>query len=269
MGTASRRGVACLALVAGLVLLAAGVGTGPRHYAAAGLTTAAVLGFVLLAVGLAAVAWAVVTLLRSTRRRWWALTIPLVLVGTYLALWTIGQAVAAAYPPRPELDGRTPADVGLPFRDVAFPSSDGVRLEGWYVPSRNGAAVALLHGAGSTRSAVLDQAAVLAGHGYGVLLYDARGHGGSAGRGMDFGWYGERDAAGAVDLLADQPGISPGSIGLVGLSMGGEQAIGAAGVDDRRAPRVSRRPSSPGRSRTYVASPDSKSGGPYRQTNRG
>lgn len=123
--------------------------------------------------------------------------------------------------------------MGLAYRDVAFPSSDGVRLEGWYVPSRNGAAVALLHGAGSTHCAVLDQAAVLAGHGYGVLLYDARGHGGSAGHGMDFGWYGERDAAGAVDFLTDQTDVSPGRIGLLGLSMGGEQAIGAAGVDDR------------------------------------
>ena len=44
-------------------------------------------------------------------------------------------------------------------------------------PSSNGAAVVLLHGAASTRTAVLDQAAVLAEHGYGVLLDDARGHG--------------------------------------------------------------------------------------------
>lgn len=233
MGTATRRGVTCLALAAGLVLLAVGVGTGPRHYAESGLTAPAVWGFALLAVGLVGAVWAAVVLLRSTRRRWWVVTVPLLLLGTYMSLWTIGQAVAAAYPPRPELDGRTPADAGLTYRDVAFASSDGVRLEGWYVPSRNGAAVALLHGAGSTRSGVLDQAAVLAGHGYGVLLYDARGHGDSAGRGMDFGWYGEQDAAGAVDFLDDLPDVSPGRIGLVGLSMGGEQAIGAAGVDDR------------------------------------
>ncbi|MCP3423049.1 alpha/beta hydrolase [Nocardioides pinisoli] len=233
MGTAARRGVTCLVLVAGLVLLAVGVGTGPRHYAEAGPTAAAAWGFALLAVGLVGSAWAAVVLLRSTRRRWWVVTVPLLLLGTYLSLWTIGQAVAAAYPPRPELDGRTPADVGLAYRDVAFPSSDGVRLEGWYVPSRNGAAVALLHGAGSTRTGVLDEAAVLAGHGYGVLLYDARGHGASSGPGMDFGWYGEQDAAGAVDHLADLPDVSPGHIGLVGLSMGGEEAIGAAGVDDR------------------------------------
>jgi hypothetical protein len=35
----------------------------------------------------------------------------------------------------------------------------------------------LLPGAGSTRTAVLPQAAVLARHGYGALLLDTRGHG--------------------------------------------------------------------------------------------
>ena len=38
---------------------------------------------------------------------------------------------------------------------------------------------------------------------------------------------------------------------------------------DTLTPRTAARHSSPGRSRTYVASPDSKSGGPCRQTNRG
>ena len=233
MSTFVRRGLPWAAVAAGLVALAVGVGLGPRHYAEEGLTVTAAVGFALLVAGLVVAGWAGFRLLRSTRRRWWLLTVPALLLATYLSLWTIGQAVAAAYPPRPQLGDRTPADVGLAHRDVAFPSSDGVRLEGWYVPSRNGAAVALLHGAGSTRTAVLDQAAVLAGRGYGVLLYDARGHGDSAGRGMDLGWYGEQDAAGAVDFLDDQPDVSPGRIGLVGLSMGGEQAIGAAGVDDR------------------------------------
>jgi pimeloyl-ACP methyl ester carboxylesterase len=233
MSTVVHRGLPSAAVAAGLVTLAVGVGLGPRHYAAEGLTVTAAVGFALLVVGLVVAAWAGVLLLRGTRRRWWLLSVPALLLATYLSLWTIGQAVAAAYPPRPELGDRTPADVGLAHRDVTFTSSDGVRLAGWYVPSRNGAAVALLHGAASTRTAVLDQAAVLAGHGYGVLLYDARGHGDSAGRGMDLGWYGERDAAGAVDFLDDQPDVSPGHIGLVGLSMGGEQAIGAAGVDDR------------------------------------
>jgi predicted alpha/beta hydrolase len=143
-------------------------------------------------------------------------------------VWTLGQAVAATNVPRPELGARTPAALGLDHRDVAFDAADGVRLSGWYVPSRNHAAVVLLHGAGSTRSDVLEHAAVLARSGYGVLLYDARGHGRSDGRAMDFGWYGDQDIAGAVRFVAGQPDVDPARIGVVGLSMGGEQAIGAA-----------------------------------------
>lgn len=121
-------------------------------------------------------------------------------------------------------------------RDVEFPASDGTPLAGWYVPSRNGAAVVLLHGAGSTRSNVLDHAVVLARRGYGVLLYDARGHGDSGGRAMDFGWYGDDDIAGAVSFLLQQTEVDDRRIAAVGMSMGGEQAIGAlATVDGLRA----------------------------------
>ena len=106
-------------------------------------------------------------------------------------------------------------------------------LSGWYVPSRNGAAVVLLHGAGSTRSTVLPHAVVLADDGFGVLLYDARGHGRSQGRAMDFGWYGDLDVAAAVDFVAGQADVKPGRVAALGLSMGGEEALGAAASDPR------------------------------------
>ena len=93
--------------------------------------------------------------------------------------------------------------------------------------------MALLHGAGSTRSSVLDHAVVLARHGYGVLLFDARGHGRSGGRAMDFGWYGNDDVSAAVSFLLAQPGVDDERIAAVGLSMGGEEAIGAAAADSR------------------------------------
>ena len=233
MSPTVRWSVRLVVLATGLVVLAVGVGLGPRHYAKEGLTLPALAGFLLLAAGLVASTWAAIRILAASRRRWWPLVVALLLVASSLVLWTLGQAMAASYAPRPALGERTPADLGLAHRDVTFSSSDGTDLAGWYVPTRNGAAVALMHGAGSTRSGVLDHAAVLAGHGYGVLLFDARGHGGSAGRAMDFGWHGESDASGAVDFLTRQPGVSPGRIGLLGLSMGGEQAIGAAGTDER------------------------------------
>ena len=80
---------------------------------------------------------------------------------------------------------------------------------------------------------MLDHAVVLARHGYGVLLYDARGMGRSGGRAMDFGWYGDRDVAAAVSFLASRPEVDPTKIGAVGLSMGGEEAVGAAALDQR------------------------------------
>lgn len=234
MSTAvGRSAVRLVVLAAGLLVLAVGGGLGPRHYDKEGLSLPAVAGFLLLAAGLIASVWTAIRVLAAIRRRWWALVVTFLLVATYLVLWTLGQAVAASYAPRPVLGARTPADLELAYRDVTFPSGDGVQLAGWYLPTRNGAAVALMHGAGSTRSGVLEHAAVLAVHGYGVLLFDARGHGESAGRAMDFGWYGESDASGAVDFLTRQRDVAPGRIGLLGVSMGGEQAIGAAGVDER------------------------------------
>ena len=142
----------------------------------------------------------------------------------------VTPSVMATNVPRPEI-GATPALHDLPFRDVELTTADGVRLAAWYVPSTNRAAVVLLHGAGSTRSNVLDHAEVLARHGFGVLMLDARGHGRSDGRAMDFGWLGDADIAAATAFLADQPEIDRDKIGAVGLSMGGEEALGAAATD--------------------------------------
>jgi pimeloyl-ACP methyl ester carboxylesterase len=150
-----------------------------------------------------------------------------------VALWTLGQAVAATNVPRASLGSTTPADLGLSYRDVEFVTADGVTLSGWYVPSTNGAAVVLMHGSGSTRSDVLDQAEVIAEHGFGVLLFDARGHGRSGGRAMDFGWYGDEDTSAAVSYLQAQSDVDDERIAAIGMSMGGEQAIGAAADDPR------------------------------------
>lgn len=161
------------------------------------------------------------------------LALPVILVVGYCAYLPLGTAIYATHPPRTELGPSTPADHGLPYHDVSFPSTDGVTLSGWYVPSSNGAAVVLLPGSGSTRSTVLEHAVVLARHGYGVLLFDPRGQGNSAGQAMEFGWYGEQDIPAAVTFLEQQPDVDSDHIGAVGLSMGGEQAIGALAADHR------------------------------------
>jgi dienelactone hydrolase len=172
-------------------------------------------------------------LVRSTPRWRRLFVVPALLFASYATVWSLGQAIAATNVPRTSVDSTTPADLNLEYRDVEFRTDDGVRLSGWYIPSSNRAAVVMLHGAGSTRSGVLDHAVVLARHGYGVLLFDARGHGRSDGRAMDFGWYGEVDVTAAVSFLQEQPDVDHSRIAAVGMSMGGEEAIGAAAGDVR------------------------------------
>jgi hypothetical protein len=117
-----------------------------------------------------------------------------------------------------------PAELGAPYRDVSFATSDGLTLEGWYVESRNGAAVISFPG----RKGPQAQARMLARHGYGVLLFDRRGEGVSDGDGNMFGWGGEKDIFAAVEFLKDQPDVDPDRIGGIGLSVGGELMLQAA-----------------------------------------
>jgi pimeloyl-ACP methyl ester carboxylesterase len=185
-----------------------------------------------LAVGVGLLLWGAISAVRH--RHGWA-RVPVIAVIAFVSMpvaFAFAMATAATYVPRVALGSETPSDRGLDYRDVAFEASDGVRLSGWYLPSTNGAAVILLHGAHSTRSNVLDHAAVLAADGYGVLLFDARGHGESGGRAMELGWYGDQDVTGAVSFVASQPDVTA-AIGVIGLSMGGEEAIGAAAADGR------------------------------------
>lgn len=215
----------------GVVAIAVGLGLAP-HLAKGGPLPSRVASSLLIVGGLVLLVGGTVVALRGRHWPRPVASVAATLVVTVVVAVVVSPAIAATNVPRPGLTA-TPADAGLDERAVSIPTNDGVRLAGWYVPSTSGAAVVLLHGAGSTRSNVLDEAAVLADAGFGVLMVDARGHGESGGRAMDFGWYGEDDVAAAVDVLVAQPDVEPDRIGVVGLSMGGEQALGASGVDPR------------------------------------
>ena len=154
------------------------------------------------------------------------------LLGVVVATWLIAPGVAATNVPPSEITA-TPGDLGLEFESVVMTTVDDVELAGWYLPGTSDAAIVIAHGAGSTRSDALAQAAVLDRNGFGVLLVDARGHGDSDGTAMDFGWYGDADLIAAIDHLAARPDVDPDRIGVLGLSMGGEETIGVAAADDR------------------------------------
>lgn len=123
---------------------------------------------------------------------------------------------------------QTPASLGLVYEDVDLPTHDGLVLSGWYLPSANHAGVILLHGYNADRTAMLANAEILAREGYGILLYDLRGHGESQGDLRAFGWPDTRDVPAAMAFLSSRPEIDPGRIGLMGFSIGGQVALRAA-----------------------------------------
>jgi uncharacterized protein len=127
---------------------------------------------------------------------------------------------ARAYVPAPQL--------GTEFDEVAFTTSDGLRLQGWFVPSKNGATVISFPG----RKGPQKPARLLAQHGYGVLLFDRRGEGESEGDPNTLGWRGTRDLKGAIAYLRTRPDVDPNRIGGVGLSVGGEVMLQAAAETD-------------------------------------
>jgi fermentation-respiration switch protein FrsA (DUF1100 family) len=120
------------------------------------------------------------------------------------------------------------ADLGAAHEDVSFTTSDGLELRGWYIPSKNRAAVIVFPG----RKGPQRQTRMLARHGYGVLLFDRRGEGESEGDPNALGWAGDRDLNAAVAFLRRRSDVDADRIGGIGLSVGGEMMIEAGAESD-------------------------------------
>jgi dienelactone hydrolase len=183
-------------------------------------------GFLLLPVGLTLLGLAAVLLLRSRkpgRLRWLrrAGLVVLTVVGASWLVVPVAIAILATHRPRADV---TPVSLGKPYEQVTVTTRDGLRLAGWYVPSRNRAAVISY----PTRKGKLPQARMLVRHGYGVLLLDARGYDGSDGDPNMFGWDDAKDIDAAVAWLRRQPDVDPARIGGIGFSVGGEMMLQAA-----------------------------------------
>lgn len=120
-----------------------------------------------------------------------------------------------------------------PFEDVQFTTADGVTLRGWYKPARNGAAVIFVHGGGNNRLWFLPEAAALVRSGFGVLLFDSRANGESAGALQSWGDHEPADARAAVDFVAARPDVIRGRIGMDGFSIGASTVALVAALDER------------------------------------
>jgi uncharacterized protein len=136
-----------------------------------------------------------------------------------------------ADPPSPIL--KNPQSTGVAnLQAVSFVSADGLHIAGWYVPSRNRAAVIVSHGTNSDRSTMLPEIRLLAEAGFGVLAFDWPGLGESEG---PLTWGAEaRNALGAaIAWVAARNDVDRDRIGGLGFSMGGALMAQVAPADPR------------------------------------
>ncbi|HET6371185.1 MAG TPA: alpha/beta hydrolase, partial [Nitrospiria bacterium] len=117
------------------------------------------------------------------------------------------------------------ADVGLAFEDVYLNTSDGVKINGWFVPS-SGARTTLLwfHGnAGNIGHRVEPLHRMHDALNANILMIDYREYGKSEGKVSEEGTY--RDAIAAYDYLLTRSDVDPEHIVLFGQSLGAGVAV--------------------------------------------
>jgi alpha-beta hydrolase superfamily lysophospholipase len=106
------------------------------------------------------------------------------------------------------------------LEDASFKACSDLAMEGWWVPSKNGAAIALAHGTNADRSDLLSEARALARAGYGVLVYDQPGHGESQGN-ATLGACEIEALQAALGFMTAHEGVDAKRLGAIGLSAGG------------------------------------------------
>lgn len=174
---------------------------------------------------------------------------------TRLILW---PAVRSLHQAALEEGRGTPADVGLPFRDVTFEGERGAALRGWLVPGprppdgvpeldeEDGseespewvarprpAAAILVHGHKDNRVGMLKILRTYHDMGFTVLLYDNRCHGASGGDVFTMGVLESRDLLRARKWLIGQGMADPDRVVVHGASMGAQIALVAAATPGR------------------------------------
>ena len=230
----ARAGVrATIALLIGMFGIVAGL-EGWHYTREVGASGDDYTGLVALPAGVVLLFLAAVTLWRSRRREggraWRYLRRGLIAVAGVVVVMAVIAPFMAGYAythlgravvPEPKLGGAA-------YENVKFETSDDLELEGWYIPSKNRAAVIAFPG----RSGPRNRARFLARHGYGVLLFDRRGEGDSEGDPNSLGWGGVKDLDAALAFLRRRPDVDPERIGGIGLSVGGEMLLESAAETD-------------------------------------
>lgn len=123
-------------------------------------------------------------------------------------------------------NGKTPGDYGVQGEEVTIKAEAGGSFQGYFIPGANGATVIIPPTGSQGRSGRLQQAAMLAEHGYAVLTFESRR---CAGMGpISLGYSEVREVADAFDYLTTRPDVDLRRVGVYGFSTAGATAVMAA-----------------------------------------
>ncbi len=133
---------------------------------------------------------------------------------------------------------KTPADYGIDFDEIRFPTKNDCSLYGWWIPEkwdnwRELPTIILVHGWSRNVGRMLPYIRNMHGQGFNLLAFDARHHGNSDSDGFGAMPKFAEDIISAIDYLTESGEITTGKIGVLGLSIGGAGAIYAASLDKR------------------------------------
>src|SRR5688500_15680583 len=151
------------------------------------------------------------------------LTAAAVIAALVLAVW-LAQRSFIYFP-----DGQVPAAAAVGLRQaepVRYTTSDGLDLEGWFVPAREPSAdraIIVFNGNAGNRAHRAVIAASFAARGFATLLVDYRGYGGNPGLPSEQGLY--RDARAALKYMRSRADVNPSRIVYFGESLGAAVAL--------------------------------------------
>lgn len=124
-------------------------------------------------------------------------------------------------------NGFTPKSVNLEFEDVYFKSSDGLTINGWFIPSDKAKyTILFFHGNAGNLNGRIERINLLSKLNENLFIIDYRGYGKSEGVPFEQGVY--KDARAAYDYLLNERKIKPERILIYGASMGGAVAVDLA-----------------------------------------
>ena len=141
-----------------------------------------------------------------------------------IALWVRLNEPRLIYFPQSGID-ITPQQHGMKYEDIWLNTTDGVRLNGWFMPNKRPSdlTVLMLHGNAGNISHRFMKYTIFHELGLDIFALDYRGYGNSEGEPDEAGLY--LDARAAYRYLVDQRGIDPQKLLVYGESLGTAVAV--------------------------------------------